>query len=373
MKKLILSLFILSSITTSAFAFSYHRFPDTVSISGNSIMITADLIDELICAYDSNYGYVNIEIQGGIQSIYYSFPYDDTSLSRVLSSLPVDDYYGVYIAQDDGAGNVKPTCTGYLEGDGNDLLFSMTGGSYNGSISTLQLNASQTFPASEIKYMYFALASNDNLYGVSGNKSAFVTYDIDSQQYFGKTNLHYFSYPSNLSNEFGSDQTGPAYTTSEPRHLRTFLCTEVTLGDGEECSANGYAYSMSNNLGYFDVYTEIINAGEINMSFTPYGPPPSPSGCGTGVELMICNATSSFMATTGFTPAQSVSSVGGMFIMPFIGGGIMMFQELSKWMITLAILIATVYFSYRAFKFYGKNNREKRVMKSHVKKNVKQK
>jgi hypothetical protein len=77
-----------------------------------------------------------------------------------------------------------------------------------------------------------------------------------------------------------------------------------------------------------------------------------------GVSTMIRNATTSFMAITGFTPAQSISSVGSIFIMPFIGGGIMMLQALLPWIIVLVVLSAFVYFAYRSFRFYGENKRK---------------
>jgi len=70
------------------------------------------------------------------------------------------------------------------------------------------------------------------------------------------------------------------------------------------------------------------------------------------IDGMLKNATSSFMGTLGFLPSDGVKSVGSLFIMPIIGGGVMMFQSLMPWIIALVVLSAFVYFSYRAFRFY---------------------
>jgi hypothetical protein len=72
----------------------------------------------------------------------------------------------------------------------------------------------------------------------------------------------------------------------------------------------------------------------------------------TGIEKMVKNASSTFSATTGFSPGESVSSVGNIFIKPIIGGGLMLFTSLLPWIIALIVLSAFVFFAYRAFRFY---------------------
>jgi hypothetical protein len=93
--------------------------------------------------------------------------------------------------------------------------------------------------------------------------------------------------------------------------------------------------------GTFPIFTDFVS----NI-YTIVAPPPPP------VETMIGVATSSFMAMTGFTPAQSVSTVGNIFIKPIIGGGLMMLQALLPWIIGLVLLSAFVYSAYRFFRLY---------------------
>lgn len=83
----------------------------------------------------------------------------------------------------------------------------------------------------------------------------------------------------------------------------------------------------------------------------------------TGIEKMVKNASSTFSATTGFSPGESVASVGNMFIKPIIGGGLMLFTGLLPWIVTLIVLSAFLYFAYRAFKFYGKMKRQYKTYK----------
>lgn len=78
-----------------------------------------------------------------------------------------------------------------------------------------------------------------------------------------------------------------------------------------------------------------------------------------GMEQLIANSTSSFMATTGFTPAQGVSSIGNFLIKPIIGGGLMLLLSLLPWIITLILLSAFVYFCFRAFVFFNEAERNR--------------
>ena len=70
------------------------------------------------------------------------------------------------------------------------------------------------------------------------------------------------------------------------------------------------------------------------------------------MDNLIGNATSSFNATVGFTPADAVTWTGTNLVKPFIGGGVSLLYELRYWIIALVVLSAIIYFAYRAFRFY---------------------
>jgi hypothetical protein len=111
----------------------------------------------------------------------------------------------------------------------------------------------------------------------------------------------------------------------------------------------GQSLATYRSYGYYQ--------GEVAFTVSLPPPPPNP------LTVMVNDSTSTFMATTGFTPSQSVTSVGGMFILPFLGGMIMLMESLLPWIIALAVLSAMVFFSYRAFLFYGEKQRGGRIKK----------
>lgn len=88
----------------------------------------------------------------------------------------------------------------------------------------------------------------------------------------------------------------------------------------------------------------------------------------TGIEKMVRNSSSTFSATTGFSPGGAVANVGDMFIKPIIGGGLMMLQALLPWIIVLIVLSAFVYFAFRGFRSYmmGKSRNIQRRVNSAV-------
>lgn len=115
-----------------------------------------------------------------------------------------------------------------------------------------------------------------------------------------------------------------------------------------DTNEHGSASDYTQNFSYFMANYQ-TDTGNAIISTTNY----SVIGQNTNsINNLIGNASSTFMATTGFTPSQGITSIGSMFIMPFIGGGIMLLQALTHWIIAIIVLSAFIYFSYRAFMFY---------------------
>lgn len=115
--------------------------------------------------------------------------------------------------------------------------------------------------------------------------------------------------------------------------------------DDPICVGQDYATCLANNP-----------TGDFGSYYVGTPPPPPITD---HVGAMVANATSSFTNAVGFTPAQTVTSVGGMFVLPIIGGGIMLLFTLLKWIIGLAILMVFVRFAFRAFRIYGERKRGK--------------
>jgi hypothetical protein len=116
-----------------------------------------------------------------------------------------------------------------------------------------------------------------------------------------------------------------------------------------------YMFAMTFNDGSWSTLSDLRTSpnflGEFDFSVVDNIPVVS-SG---KVEAMIGNATSAFMTTTGFTPASGIQSVGGMFIKPIIGGGLMMLKSLLPWIIAIIMFIMIVKFAFRAFVMYKHN------------------
>lgn len=70
------------------------------------------------------------------------------------------------------------------------------------------------------------------------------------------------------------------------------------------------------------------------------------------MDTMINNATSSFLATTGFDVSAVVTWAGDNLIKLFIGSGLAVLYDLRYWIVALVIISAVIYFSYRAFQFF---------------------
>jgi hypothetical protein len=445
MKKILLSFFIVSSLTNSVFAFSptpaspiprQTNFAFTgVDISATAVIVydsNGDYVDDYGCSVglctnaDGNYfGYPNLLMPTG------TFTFVETTIGTQINTLAEvrDDPIYIDEAEITFTSSVSTTTTPTITIINGGLDLQISGGgthyvvynaNYNnphGQYGTLPA----TYGADQIDGPVEIYAVNgdmcdflnpqlceeflgngvlpaytrstDGLWVQTGTQlSTFVTspsaltlaqtldvpffdpYNTPNQFLFDPDNIYNIG---NITNTtvvvFSTTGGGPMYFANGgvyPIYMNSvdytpvigdYVALAISLDDYNNDGCGSFSANLNSCKGASVSY-RLSNVFSITSNST------STSGCGTGVEKMICNATSSFMATTGFTPAQSVTSVGGMFILPIIGGGLMLFILLLKWIIVLAIISAFVYFSYRAYMFYGKENRGK-VKNKHLKTN----
>jgi len=69
------------------------------------------------------------------------------------------------------------------------------------------------------------------------------------------------------------------------------------------------------------------------------------------LDTIITNASTTFLATTGFTLASVVDFMSDM-IKLVIGTGLGVLQALLPWILALVAIGAVVYLLYRAFSFF---------------------
>lgn len=169
----------------------------------------------------------------------------------------------------------------------------------------------------------------DNIYDIYPHVAVCVWEKESPHGYLGTFNI----YTNSMTIYFSVSAL--EYPSVSPSPNKEYV---FRIGDGYCNAGASYAEAFVSGFGNFYASTNATN----DFSVYPLN----------GMEKLRIKTNEKMTSVYGFTPANGMSNVGSMFIMPIVGGGIMLFSLLLPWIIGLAILSAFVYFAYRAFRFY---------------------